>query len=180
MSLAEKIEQACFGHIDPHIERYLAEPTLETCLPLMQPETFEGFAQQACEDVAALVMQAVAVDEGDLLNSLGSCLNGFASDLQRYASDLRRFEAVLAQSGRSLVASAIDGGNWYGQVGRSLFGTAGLVVGSLIGGALGGRSVEKALDAEGARLQHSFKAMVDAYAHAMKLMMDTAIELAEV
>src|SRR5437773_2123144 len=57
--LQQRPPQACDQQIQPHLERYQAEPYLEQCLPLMEPSLFAGFAVQACRDVAALVTAAV-------------------------------------------------------------------------------------------------------------------------
>src|SRR5438270_2606558 len=181
-ALEQRISQACYLHIQPHLERYQAEPYLEQCLPLMEPSLFAGFAVQACRDVAALVTAAVreeyrrctrglsvvpaavlglVVEDGDedqVYQALVSSIGDFGGALERYAPDLGRFRQVLRQAGPAAWNNGVALGEAAQALAGGFFGRMGAIIAAAAAGMAGGHAVLQQVQAEGERLQQSFGA----------------------
>ncbi len=179
MITEQQILHACYRNFNPHIERYVAEQSLEKRLPMMEPGILVDFAEQACRDLVRLFRDAIALEEDELYERLSACLSGFASHLNRFAAELHQYHALAGQSWNAAVGAAIDGGDYFSQVGGALFGGWGRVIGGGLGAFFTGRAVEKRMEPADERIQLSFQALGESYGNAMQAMVDTAIELTE-
>lgn len=185
-ALQERIQHLCYKHILPHLARYRAEPDIEQCLPLMEPQLFAAFATQACRDAATLVVKAkrklskrqsgkgvsfaVTVrgfqsepdNEQATFDCLVQSLHGFANALEDYAAVIARFRQLLGQAYQSSWENGCTIGDWA----TRQFGLAGILIG-MAGGYLSGMSIEREMQAECERLQQAFHVMLEAYDQGM-------------
>lgn len=193
----ERIYQACYQHILPHMEKYHAEPNIEQCLPLMEPRIFAAFAGQACCDVARLVTKAahkqyhhytrnfttvpvvlreLAVGNGDeveLRDRLAPCLTDFGRALERYAPVLLRFRQMLGHAEQAAWNNGTAIGEWAGE----FFGGMAAVVAAAAGGYIAGSAIHRELQAENAHLQQAFQVMLQAYDQAMTALTQNSLGL---
>jgi len=196
-TLEERMNRMCYQHILPHLDRYRAEPDIEQCLPLMEPQVFASFATQACLDVAGLVEQvmrklsrrrtregtsyAVALrdshseygDEGGVRDHLAQSLTGFANALERYAPVIARFRQMVGQACQSSWENGCAIGEW---AANQFGGLAGILAG-VVGGYFSGSAIDRQMEAETERLHQAFQVMLEAYDQAMDDLKQSAINV---
>jgi hypothetical protein len=113
--LQERFTNACYRRIRPHMALYRAEPYLENCIPMMEPHIFYGFVEQACGEVADLVMQEAQkkyryigyypgavrqlnpeiLDGDELHGQLSTCLGPVVSRLKLFTPEINEFRQAL-------------------------------------------------------------------------------------
>lgn len=196
-TLEERISQACYQHILPHLDQYRAEPDIEQCFPLMEPRIFAAFAVQACTDVAGLVVEVTSEqyrrgvrkvttlpvalrdlqdecgNEPMARNHLSQCLMSFARALESYAPVLARFQQMAGQAHQAAWHNGIAVGEWA----SGLFnGLAGILV-AAAGGYIAGSAIDREMQAECQRLQQAFQVMLQAYDQAMANLTQSALRV---
>lgn len=180
----ERLTQACYRHILPHMEKYNAEPDIVKCLPLMDPDVFAGFAVQACTDAAALVVKLghrqykeyarngrshtlqhldCEDDEDAVCTAMLDGIGGFKTALDRFLAAFQRFCGLAGQVNAVAFQNGADLGEW--AVG-AFGGVTGLLVG-MTAGYFSGKRLDRQMQAESEHLQREFNIMLQAYDQAM-------------
>jgi|GEM_PF-7072671 len=200
--LASAIANACFRDIRTHIDRYSAADEPDQYLPLADPGHFAQFACQAHHEVAVVVTnQAIAYHRGvvasfgapppalkrlepttgtisEVESRLAFCWEVFGRTLEQYGGVYARFCQLLGHvnSGTAHLLVA-EHGLASGELGRQLFGPLGAAAFGFLGTWFSGNRVQKHCEAETARYNQAFSAMLEAWDQACDALFDAANDL---
>jgi hypothetical protein len=167
----DRIEACCYRNILHHLERYKAASDLEQALPSMNPQLYAQCAGQACIDLAELIVNTKGGNRDAFRDYFFGFLGGLSQAMDSYEADFDHFLRLMKEP--PCGAAGLYFGNLAENIGKNLFGRVGGLLGGigfmagLAGGFLGGASVGQLLEAEGLRLQQSFRQMLIAYDQAM-------------
>ncbi|HEY7328613.1 MAG TPA: hypothetical protein VH592_13295 [Gemmataceae bacterium] len=183
----DRVKNACYKHINPHLELLDAEQDTEQCLPMMEPRIFSGFASQAASDVAIILCQSLreqyrsltryfdtprpeleVFDVGD--SGVASCeqwlregLQEFQGDLQRYGFEYQRFCQVAGQSRQAAWRAGVN----VATAAFSMFEGITALMGTVAGSLVAGKRIDEQVRVEYERFCRAQKVMLGSYDQAM-------------
>jgi hypothetical protein len=200
LTLQEQLQQLCYERVMPHLEMYNAEPDLEKCLPLMEPQIIADFAVEAGHAVARRILNAAhnsysqhsfcqslisgdaqsggiaEMDQKALYEVLWAPLMAFSQALDRYAREFDRVKQMCSQATGAVVSRSCTVGRRAGQMAEGFGGWVVAVATTIAGSVLATRGTIKELNAAGRQLQQAFGQLGEAYDQAMAKLIAAGIK----